>query len=76
MLLTRNNFTRLLFVVLLLATLALMPLLGVSLTNQANFEFPTSLRISHVEPTHTGPVHAIACVPDPGGSQGCGGGCC
>lgn len=73
--LTRNNFTRLLLVGLLLATLAIVPVLGVSLDSQASFDFPSQFGISHIELDPTGPASVIACVP-PGGSQGCGGGCC
>lgn len=73
--LTRDNFTRFLLVGLLLATLAIVPVLGVSLENQGHSDFSSLFGISRVESTQTGSASVIACVP-PGGSQGCGGGCC
>lgn len=75
MLLTRNNFTRLLFVVLLLATLALMPVLGASLNSQPIPNAGPLFSLFESAGTDAGATDAIACnCGDP--SQGGGGGCC
>jgi len=75
MLLTRNNFTRLLFVVLLLVTLTLMPVLGASLNSQPIPDAGSLFSLFEVDGTDTGAANVIACnCGDP--SQGGGGGCC
>ena len=77
MLLTRNNFTRLLFVVLLLATLTLMPVLGASLNSQPIPDAGSLFSLFESAGTDAGATNVIACnCGDPGGSQGGGGGCC